>query len=119
MGKEDCILDSDSYNDNFNLLPRKVLLKRPKERKEGIEQASIGGALLLIVLLLIVLIFVWWHYSTKMDDYSMCADGCVSDNYGCFSSALIYDKSRNGYVPYLDFEDCSSNLEMCITDCNE
>lgn len=83
-------------------------------QKENINKISWWGGFGLI---LIIIGLVWWFDYIKTDDYSSCVDSCVSDVDFCVDSTIIYDKNFNEYILLGNYENCFSELELCILDC--
>jgi hypothetical protein len=80
-----------------------------EKEKEKQKQAYVG-----VGLLLVILFFVWIYYSDRIDNYSSCVNYCVSDYEDCTFLTIIEDKNYNQYLPYDDYEDCLSELELCV-----
>lgn len=69
------------------------------------------GWLIFVFLIFYFLFGGFDNLSGKFDEYTSCIDNCVSNIKSCAFEA----DNDNGY--YFTCEECSNDLEECISDC--
>jgi hypothetical protein len=85
------------------------MIKTKKEVKwKGI---AIG---IIIYLIMAFSLKIFPFDNTNLKD---CVDDCVQEHDYCVSSAEEISPSFTRYVLYYNYEDCFSDLEWCVYDC--
>jgi hypothetical protein len=57
-------------------------------------------------------------FDTSKEDYNYCIEDCVSDQESCITWIdSVSDRDGEEYLPQLEVESCSSDLDSCTSDC--
>ena len=92
-------------------------IKKEEDKKTVKNNWSYSMGLILIALL------VFWSFgffdtsNEEYTDYTYCVDNCVSDINDCVFFEVVYDNQRTAWVEWDNYDLCSLDLEICVSDC--
>jgi len=119
MWKSNYVDDKIYCPECWKIKDTKIKEQNEKDNKEEANTKPKKWGWIVIVWVIIIILALWvvGGLFDNSEEYSSCVSNCVSDNWACVSDSISYDKSGNGWISEYDFEDCSLDLESCVSDC--